>query len=98
MVRIELKNGYYIEIKPKCYILKQEYVGKCKDGKAKEAVKTCGHFPNVKDAIKKYIFLTQLDVLDGERLSLEQYIRMIEQINTVALQGLESILNKFDVK
>ena len=40
----------------------------------------------------------QMDVLDGERLSLEEYVKTIDQVNKIALQGLENVLERFEVK
>lgn len=98
MTRIDLKNGYYIEIDTLNYTLRREYIGKNKDGNVKNAVKTCGYFPSVKQAVKRYIECVQLDVMDGERLSLEQYVETVEQVNKLAVQGLEDVLGRFPIK
>lgn len=98
MTRIYLKNGYYIEIDTLNYTLRREYIGKDKDGNVKNATKTCGYFPNIRQAVKRYIDLLQLDVMDGERLSLEQYVETIEQVNKLSVQGLEDVLGRFPIK
>ncbi|MCI6464737.1 MAG: hypothetical protein MSA90_04635 [Faecalicatena sp.] len=98
MTTIELKNGYYIEVDSLNYTLRQHYYGTTKDGEEREAFRTCGYFGDIRQAIKKYIILTQLDVLSEERLSLESYVKSIEQVNKIALQGLESVLSMFPVK
>lgn len=98
MTTIELKNGYYIEIDNLNYTLRQRYTGESKDGTPKESVRTCGYFGNIRLAVEKYIKLTQLDVLDSETLSLIGYAKSIEQINKIAVQGLESILDRFPIK
>lgn len=98
MTTITLKNGYYIEIDPLNYTLRQKYTGKTKSGQKKDAFRTLGHFGNMESAIRKYIELTWLDVLDGERLTLEEYVDSIQKINAIALQGIQEELRRFPVK
>lgn len=98
MTTITLKNGYYIEIDPLNYTLRQKYTGETKSGQKKEAFRTLGHFMNMESAIRKYIELTRLDVLDGERLMLEEYVDSIQKINAIALQGIQEELRRFPVK
>ena len=98
MTTINLKNGYYIEIDPLNYTLRQKYTGETKSGEKKEAFRTLGHFGNTESAIRKYLELSQLDVLDGERLTLEEYVDSIQKINAIALQGLREELRRFPVK
>lgn len=98
MTTITLKNGYYIEIDPLNYTLRQKYTGETKSGQKKDAFRTLGHFGNMKSTIRKYIELTRLDVLDGERLTLEEYVDSIQKINAIALQGIQEELRRFPVK
>ena len=98
MTTITLKNGYYIEIDPLNYTLRQKYIGKTKSGEKREAFRTLGHFGNMENAIKKYLELSQMDVLDGERLTLEEYVDSIQKINAIALQGIQEELRRFPVK
>ena len=98
MTTINLKNGYYIEIDPLNYTLRQKYTGETKSGEKKEAFRTLGHFGNIESAIRKYLELTQMDVLDGERLTLEEYVDSIQKINAIALQGIQEELRRFPVK
>ena len=98
MTTITLKNGYYIEIDPLNYTLRQKYTGETKSGQKKDAFRTLGHFGNMESAIRKYIELTRLDVLDGERLTLEEYVDSIQKINAITLQGIQEELRRFPVK
>lgn len=98
MTTITLENGYYIEIDPLNYTLRQKYTGKTKSGEKKEAFRTLGHFGNIESAIRKYLELTQMDVLDGERLTLEEYVDSIQKINAIALHGIQEELRRFPVK
>lgn len=98
MTTITLKNGYYIEIDPLNYTLRQKYTGETKSGEKKDAFRTLGHFGNMESAIRKYLELSQMDVLDGERLTLEEYVDSIQKINAIALQGIQEELRRFPVK
>ena len=98
MTTITLKNGYYIEIDPLNYTLRKKYTGETKSGEEKEAFRTLVHFGNMERVIRKYLVLSQLDVLDGERLTLEEYADSIQKINAIALQGIQEELRRFPVK
>ena len=98
MTTVTLKNGYYIEIDPLNYTLRQKYTGKTKYGEKKEAFRTLWHFGNMESTIRKYLELSQLDVLDGERLTLEECVDSIQKINAIALQGIQEELRRFPVK
>ena len=98
MVMINLNYGYYIEVDTYNYTLKQKYDGKTKDGQDKDSVRTCGYFGNIRRAIDKYIRLVQIDLLDEEALSLQEYAKSIELINKTAVRGLEKELSRFEVK
>lgn len=98
MTTITLKNGYYIEIDPLNYTLRQKYTGETKSGENKEAFRTFGYFGDIESAIRKYIELSQMDVLDGERLTLEEYVDSIQKTNAIALQGIQEELRRFPVK
>lgn len=91
MTTINLKNGYYIEIDNLNHTLKQRFQGKTKSGKVKDSGRTCGYFPNMRGAIEKYIKLCRLDVLDGEYMEMQEYIRQVERIDQIAMQGIDKI-------
>lgn len=94
MTTINLKNGFYIEVDSFNHTLKQIFQGKTESGNAKESNRTCGYFPSVRGAIEKYIKLCRLDVLDGEYMDMQEYIRHIERIDQLALQGIDKITVK----
>ena len=98
MTTITLKNGYYIGVDPLSYTLRQKNTGETKAGEKKEAFRTLGHFGNMESAIRKYLELTQLNILDGERLTLEEYVDSIQKINAIALQGIQEELRRLPVK
>lgn len=97
-MKINLNYGYYIEIDTYNYTLKQKYDGKTRDGQDKDSVRTCGYFGNIRNAIEKYLKLVQIDLLDDDVLSLQEYVKSIELINKMAIRGLEKELNRFEVK
>lgn len=98
MTAIELKNGYFIEVDSLNYTLRQRFAGTSKTGEEKESSRTCGYFGNIRNAIDKYVKLTQTDVLSDETITMEQYVKSIEQSNKLAVHGLESVLAMFPVK
>lgn len=95
MTTIELKNGYYIEIDERNYTLRQRFTGKTKSGEEKESIRTHGYYGKIEQAIRRYIELCQMDVMDGERLSLEEYVKNIDQVNKIAVSGLYEVLRGF---
>ena len=97
-MKINLNYGYYIEVDTYNYTLKEKYDGQTKDGQDKDSVRTCGYFGNIRNAIEKYLKLVQLDLLDEEALSLQEYVKSIELINKTAVRGLGKELSKFEVK
>ena len=48
----------------------------------------------MRGAIEKYIKLCRLDVLDGEYMEMQEYIRQVERIDQIALQGINKITEK----
>ena len=97
-MKINLNYGYYIEVDTYNYTLKQKYDGKTKDGQDKDSVRTCGYFGNIRNAIEKYLKLVQIDLLDDDVLTLQEYVKSIELINKMAIRGLEKELNRFEMK
>lgn len=98
MATITLKRGYYIEIDALNYTLRQKYIGTTKTGEPKEASRTIGFFGKMEPALKKYLEVSHLDVLKDEKLTIEEYIKAIRQINEESLQGLREELKRFLVK
>lgn len=95
MVKIILKNGYYIEVDNFNYTLKQTYLGKDGKGNPKESSRTCGYFGKIEHAIERFLFLTQLDVMDGMTVDFKEYVELVDKSNKLAVQGLESVLSQF---
>lgn len=98
MATITLKKGYYIEIDALNYTLRQKYIGSTKTGERKEASRTIGYFGRMEPALMKYLEVSHLDALKDEKVTIEEYIKAIRQINEETLQGLQEELRKFPVK
>lgn len=94
MTIINLKNGYYIEIDPLNYTLKQKYIGKTKSGEEKEAVKTLGYYGTMGQAIEEYIRSACRDVTDGETMELKEYAATVDQAARIAAQGISGELGR----
>lgn len=98
MTIIELKQGYFIKAKQRSYTLMQRYEGKAKTGERKIGERKIGHYGDVSQCLKAYLERCQMDVLDGERVTLEEYVGIIETTNKIALHGLRDVLERFEVK
>lgn len=90
MVEIKLQDGYFIEIDPLNYTLRQRYSGKKKDGESKESVRTYGYYGSIRQA--GYITLSQLDFMNGMSIDLKEYVDLIERLNKSAVQRIESAI------
>ena len=51
MIEIKLQDGYFIEVDPLNYTLRQRYSGKTKDGEEKESVRTHGYYGSIRQAV-----------------------------------------------
>lgn len=98
MTTIELKSGYFIEIDPLNYTLKQKFTGKSKSGKEKESVRTFGYYGNLSKAIERYIQLICMDITDGETMRLKEYADTADKAARIALHGIEEELRRLPVK
>lgn len=98
MTTINLRYGYYIDIDPLNYTLRQKFKGRSRDGEEKESVRTYGYFGNIKTAISEYLKLIQLEVMRDEVLSMQEYVEAVEKSNSLALQGIAEELRRFPIK
>ena len=88
---IELLNGFYIELDSLNYTLKQRYKGVSKDGSEKEAVRIHGHFPNIKESLKRFLELMRLDSIDGKHVSLYEYTEIIVKTDEKVMAFLDKL-------
>ena len=85
---VKLNHGFFIEIDALNYTLCRKYKGKARDGREKDAVKTCGYFGNIESAVKEYLRLVQLENLKDETLSSEKFLLAIDKSNEVAVEKI----------
>lgn len=91
-MRVNLLNGYYIEIDSMNYTLMQKYIGKDKDGNPKEAVRVLGYFTTLKGAVDKYLKVTQLDEMADTSMEMEEYVKKVEESNKMAVQAIKRVM------
>ena len=72
---IKLANGYYIEIDPLNYTLRQEYIGKTKEGQEKKGIRTIGYFSNMKNAVDGFLKMNQVDELRDFSGDFKEYVK-----------------------
>ena len=89
---MNIGNGYYIDVTPNNYTLKQKYIGTRKDGTKKEAVKIHGHYGSLEQALEAFLKLYQIDRGARFAVDLMSYADFIEQSNKEAVQALKSAL------
>ena len=88
-MQIKLTNGYYIEVEPLNFTLKQKYVSN-KTGK--EAERTFGYFRKLEEALDKFLRLNQIDVLSDMGMGMHDYVKKVEESNRMAVQAIKSVL------
>lgn len=91
-MRIDLINGYYIDIDSMNYTLMQKYDGKDKEGNAKEAVRTLGYFTTLEGALKKFLTLNHIDVMADMGMGMHDYVKKVEESNRMAVQAVKRVL------
>ena len=93
-MQIFLMNGYYIEIDPLNYTLRQKYKGTKKDGVTpRDGERIHGYFSNLDSALAKFIALNQIDSGSDLALDLYHYVEFVSDANLNAVQALKSVLD-----
>ena len=88
-MNISLINGYYIDVTPNNFTLKQKYIGTRKDGTKKEAVKIHGHYGSLEQALEAFLKLYQIDRGARFAVDLMAYASLVEQSNKEAVRALK---------
>lgn len=88
MIRLNLTEGYYIELEGVDHVLKQSYTTKPKKEGAepKVAERNIGYFSNLEKAIERYLLLIQSKHGDGLSLNMNEYIELIREINAESVR------------
>ena len=91
-MQIFLMNGYYIEIDPLNYTLRQKYKGTKKDGVTpRDGERIHGYFSNLDSALAKFIARNQIDSGSDLALDLYNYVGFVRDANINAVQALKKI-------
>ena len=91
-MNISIINGYYIDVTPNNFTLKQKYTGTRKDGTKKEAVKIISHCGSLEQALETFLRMNQIQQESKLAVDLMEYANYIEQSNREAVQALKSVL------
>lgn len=91
MTKIELKNGYYIEVDEMNATLRQKYAGKTKTGEEKTAERTIGYYNNVTNALERFVELNRLDKMDGMEIPLNEYVNALKKADTEVMEFLQAL-------
>lgn len=88
-MKIELINGYYIEVDALNYTLRQRYEGKTKDGQPKESERVIGYYGKFEEAVRSFLKRNQLDCMADMSMDLDTYVKSIAECNLNAVQTIQ---------
>lgn len=88
---IELCNGYFIDIDPLNFSLKQKYQGSTADGKAREGIRVVGYYPDLISTLKRFTGLMRLAELDDKAYSLFGYLEAIDRADKKVMDFLKGL-------
>ena len=88
-MNISLINGYYIDVTPNNFTLKQKYIGTRKDGTKKESVKIISHCGSLEQALDLFLRINQVPKEAKMAVDLMEYAYFIEQSNKEAVRALK---------
>ena len=88
-MNISLINGYYIDVTPNNFTLKQKYIGTRKDGTKKESVKIISHCGSLEQALDLFLRINQVPKEAKIAVDLMEYADFIEQSNKEAVRALK---------
>ena len=88
-MQINLINGYYIDVTPNNFTLKQKYIGTRKDGTKKDAVKIISHCGNLEQALDLFLRINQVPKEAKMAVYLMSYASLVEQSNKEAVRALK---------
>ena len=91
MTKIELREGYFIEVDEMNATLKQKYTGKTKEGDEKECEKTIGYYSKPTDAMERFVVLNRTDKMQGMELSIGEYVDELKKADKEVLEFLQTL-------
>ena len=88
-MNISLINGYYIDVTPNNFTLKQKYIGTRKDGTKKESVKIISHCGSMEQALDLFLRINQVPKEAKIAVDLMEYAYFIEHSNKETVRALK---------
>ena len=88
-MNISIINGYYIDVTPNNFTLKQKYIGTRKDGTKKESVKIISHCGSLEQALDLFLRINQVPKESKMAVDLMAYASLVEQSNKEAVRVLK---------
>ena len=88
-MNISIINGYYIDVTPNNFTLKQKYIGTRKDGTKKESVKIISHCGSLEQALELFLRINQVPKEAKMAVDLMAYASLVEQSNKEAVRALK---------
>ena len=88
-MQINLINGYYIDVTPNNFTLKQKYIGTRKDGTKKESVKIISHCGSLEQALDLFLRINHVPNEAKIAVDLMAYASLVEQSNKEAVRALK---------
>ena len=88
-MNISIINGYYIDVTPNNFTLKQKYMGTRKDGTKKESVKIISHCGSLEQALELFLRINQVPKEAKIAVDLMSYASLVEQSNKEAVRALK---------
>lgn len=88
---VELQDGYFVEIDPLNYTLRQRYAGQDKDGNEKESVRTIGYFGDTKQCVKALLERYPRELSEKAQISFDEYLELLDKAYTRSEQFVNSL-------
>lgn len=97
---VELVNGFFVEIDPMNYTLKERKIAKDKKtNEDKEIVVAVGYFSRMDDLIERFLYLNQLKTAETESgMCIKRYLELVMDANITAVSLLKDILDTYPIK
>ena len=87
MTKIELSNGYFLEVDPMCFTLKRIYKGK-KKGVEQDCESVHGYFGTLSQAVEKFLHLNKLDKSPDKAFEFREYVEKVELADRNAVRAI----------
>lgn len=98
-MQINLANGFYIDVDPLNYTLKEKYIGESKKtGEKVPGERVHGYFSTLDKAVEKFLFLNQLSCEPHMSMEMRQYVDFVMNANTQAVRAIKSVVGVVERK